>query len=35
MRNPKENEIISPELTNNDIYDLCLQTNFWTWSKQT
>ena len=34
MRNPRENEIISSELSDRDIYDLCVQTNFWTWSAQ-
>jgi len=35
MKNPLENEIVSAELLENEIYDLCLQTNFWTWSTQT
>lgn len=34
MRNPKAEEIISGELTDKEIYDLCVQTNFWTWSAQ-
>lgn len=35
MRNPRADEIISNELDDNEIYDLCVQTNFWTWSAQT
>lgn len=34
MRNPRENEIISDEVTDKEMYDLCVQTNFWTWSAQ-
>lgn len=35
MRNPLANEIVTTDLTNQEIFDLCIQTNFWTWSKQT
>ena len=35
MRNPKADEIVSDELTDDEIYNLCVQTNFWTWSAQT
>ena len=34
MRNPKADEIVSKDLSDQDIYDLCVQTNFWTWSAQ-
>ena len=34
MRNPKADEIVSNELNDQEIYDLCVQTNFWTWSAQ-
>ena len=34
MRNPRADEVISAELSDNEIYDLCVQTNFWTWSAQ-
>ncbi len=34
MKNPHADEIVSDELTDNEIYNLCVQTNFWTWSSQ-
>jgi len=34
MRNPLANEIVSDDLSDDEMYELCVQTNFWTWSAQ-
>ena len=34
MRNPLADEIVSDDLSDDEMYELCVQTNFWTWSAQ-